>query len=100
MQKEKVSDFDADHIQSLTKILQAVPEVQKYNIDGHQEAPTLALALNDIAEACERVLALEKLLVSGTSQVDIYDTLHAIREELRHIIYHVQDSHFCNSLIP
>lgn len=86
----------AEHILLLTNLLGKIPEVQKYNVGEHQEESALALALNDIAESCERIVGLERSLVEKTNPADVYDVLHSIREELRHITYHIDDSHFLN----
>ena len=62
---------------------------------------------SEIEESLERILKeyCPKLSIGDIDNFseqrleEVFDTLHAIREELRHVTYHIQDSEFLKSRI-
>jgi hypothetical protein len=87
MQLLRNSDASGELVKSLER---------NHVLDG-SEADALAHALLDIAEAINRVYGslVPELLASlhGGSRVQVKDVIGDLREEFRHIDYHVHDPH-------
>ena len=75
---------------------QLVRELVKNELLNHDAADAVALALNDVAESMDKVYGqfLPRLLesLSENNRDDAQDALWDIREEFRHIDYHVHDA--------
>lgn len=86
-----------ERIKALANIFAMCEQVTRYDTATEKEAWTLAHALNDIEESFIKIFA-EKLPLLMTSSVltsaAINDVLLDIGEELRHILYHVNDPAF------
>jgi hypothetical protein len=86
-------------IKNLVDKLDKCPLIIKLNSQDEKEAVRLANAIFDIKESISIMNnKLEKLNDTYDSDM-LEDILFDIREELRHVLYHVKDSHFFNCLI-
>jgi hypothetical protein len=88
----------AQQVNELGEALGQLPQVRSYentrgDTEREPEAYVLARALVDISESVRR-LATEQFpaLAREPSAEQLGDVIHEVREELRHILYHVRDS--------
>lgn len=91
-----------DQISSLAKQLANCPEVQRYSEKAEKEEWTLAHALADIEDSCCKIFEVYLPKIVGKkneNENEIYNTLLDIGEELRHILYHIEDPKFYRYLI-
>lgn len=69
-------------------------------VDDEPAISALAYALSEIAESCKKVQALVGELVEASSHPSgSICTLHEVREELAHIVYHIKDSPFLGAVM-
>jgi len=66
------------------------------------EAEALGLALVDIRRSCKSALAswFPILFDPASTDEEFLDALAELREELRHILYHVEDARYLRLLLP
>lgn len=96
MDIEKGSSL-SDRLESLFQVLTEINAVTKLDGGDEPEARTLAYSLLEIEESCRRYVEhLGKLEVVD----DAARQLEEIREELRHIAYHIRDSRFLRVIDP
>ncbi len=83
----------------LVQRLKVCPVMLHY---GHEEPETLAHALSDIEESARKLLdeQIPRLLDPKVEGGDLQDLLFDIREECRHILYHLHDPQFFRALEP
>jgi hypothetical protein len=86
--------------QTLERRLSDCSAVKKFSTSDWDEANALAHSLADLEESFERYTRelLPRLLASGADQDSVTDVLAEIAEELRHVLYHVQDPKFFRHL--
>jgi hypothetical protein len=86
----------SERIKLLAGNLSKCPEVVKYNRGERNEAWTLAISFAEMSGSFEKLLYEEfpKLMEAHLSPSELNDTLLDIGEELRHILYHIQDPDF------
>ncbi len=80
-------------LEALFRTLDKVDEVAEFGSLKEPEARTLAYSLVEIAEGCERV-AEQLDALTDSEPGNALGHLEEVREELRHILYHIQDSRF------
>ena len=82
----------------LAERLQTCPQVARY---GPDEAPTLAHDMTDLEQSFRSFLdeRLPGLVTSSTAE-EVESALGDIREEFRHILYHIADARFFRTLFP
>jgi hypothetical protein len=87
-------------LKRLAARLASCPEVIRYDRPNEPEASALAHAFLDLAESFRRFIdeQLPKLEREGNNPEQIYDILLDIREEFRHIIYHLREPEFYRDL--
>lgn len=87
---------NARRIVELEHRLSRCPQVVRYSSGEHDEAATLAHALADLEESFDefRRTLLPRLLAPPESADRDYEVLLDIGEELRHILYHINDARF------
>lgn len=82
--------------QRLAAVITECAEVRRYDTHEEREAWTLAHAFLDLEESFDRfnrelLPALER---GGLTSEGVFDALHSIGEEFRHILYHLGDPQF------
>ncbi len=85
--------------QNLADRLHTAPVIGRY---GPEEVNTLAHAFSDIEESLRRFLdeQLPKLADASVQGDELEDVLLDIREEFRHVLYHLHDPEFFRLLEP
>lgn len=84
----------------MTEKLAACSELTKYDFSGETEAEKLAHAIYDINESIQKIsITILPKLESANSPAALVDFLLDFREELNHVIYHVNDSRFLKHLL-
>ena len=85
-----------EKIDRITEILQRCKEVARYNNNKYIEAGYLAYSFNELTESFQKLTEelYPKLDNKKLDSDQIYDILHDIGEEYRHIIYHIFDNKF------
>jgi hypothetical protein len=88
--------------EALAKKLSKCPEVTRYDTGEEKEAWTLAHAFADLEESFHAFLEVQlpKLVKGNLQPSEMHDLLLDIGEELRHILYHIQDPKFYRYLTP
>ena len=83
----------------LVRRLGTAPVIANY---GPEEAETLAHAFSDIEESLRKFLdeQLPRLADSSVQGESLEDLLLDIREEFRHVLYHLHDPEFFRVLEP
>jgi hypothetical protein len=95
-------DRFADKLSGLVEALAQLDELGRLPAAAGREpeSEALAVALLDIGKSAER-LATELIpAVLSASSEQLPDLLHACREELRHVCYHVADSAYLRVVMP
>ena len=81
-------------IKVIAELLSNETKVTRFNDEKHNEAWTIAHGLIDIASSSQLISdQIEELLAEG-SEEDTIQKLLDIGEELKHIIYHINDMRF------
>lgn len=88
-----------DAIAELRQRLSACPLVVRY---GPDEAGTLVHAFSDLEESLRKFLdeQLPRLVDPSVRGEALEDLLLDVREEVRHVLYHLQDPEFFRTLEP
>jgi hypothetical protein len=88
-----------DAFEQLVERLAHCPAIASY---GSEEPETLAHAFSDIEESMRKFLEnqLPKLVDPSVKGKNLEDLLFDIREEFRHILYHLHDPAFFRVLEP
>jgi glucose-6-phosphate-specific signal transduction histidine kinase len=83
-------------IAAIAKRLSALPSVSRYDLSEERQAETIAHAAADIERSCRELTdkILPRLLDQSLDQQALEDVLFDLGDELRHIIYHVQDTKY------
>jgi chromosome condensin MukBEF complex kleisin-like MukF subunit len=79
----------------LANRLSRIPEVAAFDTSCEPQGDTIAHALNGWEDSFAEILdvLLPKLVKDkGASTEDLNDTLHEIGDQLRHILYRIQDT--------
>ena len=83
----------AEQLSRLERLLAKSTNVTRYDQGSHIEAGTIVHALSDMErsfhELFERILP--KLVEGDPSAAQVDEVLWEIRDELRHIVYHIRD---------
>lgn len=89
----------AEEIKSLSKYLLNCQYLQKITTQTDKEAWDLALTLSEFEESFGKFLCdqLPNLIRHQKDKSKLDDLLLEIREELKHVLYHILDSDFFNS---
>lgn len=87
----------------LSKKIANCAQIKKYDapdLKGEPESWTIAYSLSEIEGSCQKITQdlLNKLNRAEKPQ-EIFDVLSDIREELRHILYHIKDSEFFKIIV-
>ncbi|HJZ23915.1 MAG TPA: hypothetical protein VJ201_05640 [Candidatus Babeliales bacterium] len=82
----------------LSKKISNCTQIKKYDkpdLKGDPESWVIVYSLSEIEESCQKITQdlLNKLNQAEKPQ-EVFDVLSDIREELRHILYHIKDSEF------
>ena len=87
--------------QLLERRLADCAAVKKLSSENWDEASTLVHSLADLEESFEKYASelLPRLLAAGSDQDAIQDVLGDIADELRHVLYHIQDPKFFRHLM-
>ncbi len=85
---------EAEKIKALATIFSTEDKVTRYNDGDYNEAWTLAHGLIDIEESSKKIADQISQLLKGDPKIDAYEQLLDIGEELRHILYHINDTKF------
>jgi len=82
-----------DRVNQLAARLRQVLAVRRHDQGGEKAAAEIAQGLSDIEESCHALLFqhIPRLTASDTETGDVEDILLDIGEELRHILYHIND---------
>jgi hypothetical protein len=85
----------------LEQQLSTIPEVAQFDIPGEPQGHTLAHALSHWEDSFAVFLdnLLPRLANKGTSVEDLIDTIHDVGDQLRHILYHIQDVRYFGYLL-
>ncbi len=86
----------AEDVRRLAERLSALPQVNRYSDNEHDEAWTLAHAVEDLEESFHMLMAekFPRLTQDDLSDDELYDLLLEVGEEFRHIRYHLRDPRF------
>ena len=81
--------------------LSKIPEVAQFDKPGEPQGHTLAHALSHWEDSSATFLdnLLPKLANEMASAEDLIDTIHDVADELRHILYHIQDVKYFGYLL-
>ena len=77
----------------LQTVLSRLPSVTRFDTQEHCESDALAHAIDDL-DASFRAFSqniVPRLLREGLDSESVQDILLEIREELRHVVYHIRD---------
>lgn len=87
---------DAKAINQLAEFLSRCPEVSQLNQGKYNEAGVLAHTFSDLEDSFSKLLSehFPKLAKREIKESEIKDCLLEIGEELRHILYHINDPKF------
>ncbi|MDX2362004.1 MAG: hypothetical protein QNK23_14435 [Crocinitomicaceae bacterium] len=90
-----------DKLSILTKALQTSKKVNSFDEPNEPQSSVLAHSLLDCQESFKEVSEnlIPKLFIEGASTEELEDALHDIGEELRHVLYHINDAKFYSYLI-
>jgi len=90
---------DHEAMERLATLLNSLEVVTNSNTADHDEAWAIAHGLTDIRESFEKIYGefLPKLQ-AGPPAEDLTNVLFDIREEFRHILYHINDMKLTSSL--
>lgn len=82
-----------ESVKRLALLLQQVLSVRKHDRPDDPQAWTLAHGLSGIEESCYAIVAthLPALVDDMMDPGSVDDILHALGEEFRHILYHIDD---------
>jgi len=74
--------------------------VKKFSTSDRDEVSTLVHSLADLEESFDRYVneLLPRLLAPNVDASSVEDVLFEITEELRHVLYHIQDPKFFRHL--
>jgi len=86
-----------DYIEKLSRIthnLKKCKRVIKYSTNEEDQADTLANSFIDIEESLKKIIMEEipKMYTCDLSKEEVDDLILSIGEELRHLLYHIQDT--------
>lgn len=95
MSGHKLLDDESD-LRSLADRLARCPDVTRFDSDMESESWTLAHSLGDLEDSFRTFLdrQLPRLAEGTLGPVETYELLLDIGEELRHVIYHINDTRF------
>ena len=81
--------------------LSKIPEIAQFDKPGEPQGHTLAHALSHWEDSSATFLdnLLPKLANEMASAEDLIDTIHDVGDELRHILYHIQDVKYFGYLL-
>lgn len=90
-----------DAMKSLADRLERISQVHERDKPGQSEAWTLVHALSDIEDSCHEYLErfLPQLANDTVEGESLLAVLVEVAGELRHIVYHSQDSEFLRPLV-
>jgi hypothetical protein len=88
-----------ERLDALFRILNEVDCVSKLGDEHEPEARTLAYSLLEIEESCRCFIAQLDVLFA-TDPAHALPEVEALREELRHVLYHIHDSRFLRVIEP
>jgi len=90
----------SEKIKMLAQNLRKSEKVNSFDSLEERESETLAHSILDIEESCKTLLnnLFPKLEPTTLSQDEINELLFDIGEELRHILYHINDPKFYDYL--
>ena len=83
----------------LAEKLNKFDSIKKFDSEGEPEAYRLVHSLSDLEASFQRISDdfIPSLLVSDNED-DCYEALLDIADELRHVLYHIQDPNFFSHL--
>lgn len=92
-----------DDIMSLSKKIERCKQIKKYDqptFNGDPESWVIAYSLSEIEESCQKISKeLVKKLTQAETSEKAFCILSDIREELRHVFYHIKDSKFFRHIL-
>jgi hypothetical protein len=90
------------HVVDLANRLSRIREVAAFDTSGEPQGDTIAHALDGWEDSLAEILdvLLPKLVKDKTASSEhLNDTLYEIGEQLRHILYHIQDTKYFGYLL-
>lgn len=77
----------------VTQNLEKCERVTKHSTEKENQADTLANALIDIEESIQKIQEqISKLYLTELTKDDVDDLILDLGEELRHVLYHINDT--------
>lgn len=91
---------NTEAITRLVETLKRCPAISRLSTDSKSEPEALAHAVADIGSTAEKMQTeiIPKLL-SSPGAPEVEDLLHQLREELRHVLYHIKDTEYFSVLL-
>lgn len=92
---------DVSKVKQLAERLSSIQQVGGLSGDPREEAWALAITLADLERSFHLVVKdlLPTLLDQSLDDEGVYNALHDVGEELRHIDYHINNSKYYSYLI-
>lgn len=85
-------------LKAITLNLEKCRRVTKHSTKEENQSDTLANALIDISEAMKNInVQVSKLYLNTLQEDEVDEIILEIGEELRHILYHINDTHVFNN---
>jgi hypothetical protein len=82
-----------EKLKIVTRNLEKCERVTKHSTKGENQADTLANSLIDIEEALKKMNEqIPKLYLKDLTEDEVDDLILELGEELRHILYHINDT--------
>lgn len=98
--KKALSLAESNLKDRLAAVLAKLPSVRQFDLPDEPQAWTMVYSLTDIEESCAVLLdTLLPKLLKQNSPKQAEETLWEIGEELRHILYHIRDMRYFESLV-
>jgi hypothetical protein len=90
-----------ERVIELERRLSKIPEVAQFDLVDEPEGHRLAHALSHWEDSFAAVLntVLPKVADETASAEDLIDALHDVGDELRHILYHINDAKYFGYLV-
>src|SRR5262245_12970370 len=99
MRKERLFK-SVDDVKNLAERLEICAEVRAFDTEAEKESWVLAHTLDDLEESFITLLRdhFPRLINGNLDSSQLYDVLHDVGEELRHVLYHITHTRFYHYL--
>ncbi|MGE0210344.1 MAG: hypothetical protein AB7S41_01500 [Parvibaculaceae bacterium] len=96
-----MASMDVERLEALAARLEAIPAVARLALDGEPGGWRVAYNLMETEEAGLKIVRhLIPALEAATTREAAEDALHDLREEVRHLLYHVVDCGLFEDMLP